>query len=112
MSRQDWHREYFYSPFPRVTTRQTVGKTPISTMLFPLPPKESLAQICPKFPSLWLSLKKKKEKKKTKPKKDREKKSKLRLKCSRRLNHRGCCAFNGGSPSTAAWEGVWGITLV
>lgn len=69
MSRQDWHREYFYSPFPRVTTRQTVGKTPISTMLFPLPPKESLAQICPKFPSLWLSLKKKKEKKKTNQKK-------------------------------------------
>lgn len=73
------------------------GQTPISTVLFTLPPKESLAQICPKFPSLWLSLKKK-TKQNNQPKKDR-KKSKLCLECSRRLNHRGCRAFKGAAPA-------------
>lgn len=87
----------FLFPFSSGDREADSGQTPTSTMLSVLPPKEDLAQICPKLPSLWLSFFKKTNNKKTK-------KSKLCLECSRRLNHRGCRAFVGGSPSAAAWE--------
>lgn len=88
----------FLFPFSSGDREADSGQTPGSTMLSVLPPKENLAQICPKLPSLWLSFLKKQTTKRQK------KKSTLCLECSRRLNHRGCGAFVGGSPSAAAWE--------
>lgn len=56
----------FLFPFSSGDCLPDSGQTPISTVLFMLPPKESLAEIFPKIPSLWLSLKKRKRKKSNK----------------------------------------------
>lgn len=49
----------FLFPFSSGDREADSGQTPGSTMLSVLPPKENLAQICPKLPSLWLSFLKK-----------------------------------------------------